>query len=362
MVPSDTASIMVVDDQPANLKLLKTLLSQRGYQVRIFEDGRMALAAAAAEPPDLILLDVNMRNMDGFEVCDRLRSQLGLAHIPVIFLSAADGVEHKIRAFRLGAVDYITKPFQFEEFHSRVEIQLHVCRLQRAQQQHADRLEELVRARTLDLEESRLDVLHRLAIAAEFRDGSTGKHTQRVGCVSGQLAEVLGVSSAQTELIRLAAPLHDVGKIGIPDHILLSDKKLTTAEFQTMKSHVLIGSSILSGGKSPLLQMAESIARYHHERWDGAGYCAGIKEGKIPLHARIVSVADAFDALTHKRPYKQAWPVDAAIFEIQHQSGRQFDPEIVTALSLLVSSGAVTVDKQEDVSDAPDELFVPLIA
>ena len=244
MAPSEKASIMVVDDQPSFLKLLQAMLGQQGYEVRPFREGRSALEGAVRQPPDLILLDVTMPGMNGFDVCDQLRSHPDLAHIPVIFLSGSDGIDDKVRAFRSGAADYITKPFQFDEFQSRVETHLEVYRLQRAQQRHADQLEELIRARTRDVEESRLDALHRLAIAAEYRDSTTGKHTQRVGYVSALLAQALGVSEVETELIRLAAPLHDVGKIGIPDHILLSDRKLTAEEFNTMKSHVLIGSTI----------------------------------------------------------------------------------------------------------------------
>jgi putative two-component system response regulator len=326
---------MVVDDQPANLKLLQVMLGQQGYDVRLFPEGSLALAGALRQPPDLILLDVNMPGMNGFEVCDQLRTYPHLSRVPVIFLTAADGVADKVRAFRSGAADYITKPFQVDEIQSRVETHLEVYRSQQAQQRHADYLEELIRARTRDVEESRLEVLHRLAVAAEYRDSNTGKHTQRVGRMSALLAGSLGVSTVETELIRLAAPLHDVGKIGIPDQILLSERKLTTDEFNTMKSHVLIGSTILSGSQSALLQMAECIARYHHERWDGTGYCTGLAGEKIPLPARIVAVADAFDALTHERPYKPAWPIPDALAEIESQSGRQFDPSVVTALCAL---------------------------
>ena len=339
---------MVVDDQPAYLKLLNAMLGQQGYEVRLFPEGRLALAGAVRQPPDLILLDVTMPEMSGFEVCDQLRSHPHLAHIPVIFLSGSDEIEDKVRAFRSGAADYITKPFQFDEFQSRVATHLQVHRLQLAQQRHADQLEELIRARTRDVEESRLDALHRLAIAAEYRDSTTGKHTQRVGYTSASLAQALGVPDLETQLIRLAAPLHDVGKIGIPDYILLSDQKLTVEEFNTMKSHVLIGSSILSGSKSALLQMAQCIALYHHERWDGAGYCAGLKGDEIPLPARIVAVADSFDALTHERPYKRAWSRDEAMAEIEQQSGRQFDPRVVRTLRALVSNGTVNVDPHDD--------------
>ena len=348
MTPSEKASIMVVDDQPANLKLLQAMLGQQGYEVRLFLGGRLALAGAVQQPPDLVLLDVIMPEMNGFEVCARLRSYPNMAQIPVIFLSASDGIEDKVRAFRSGAADYITKPFQVDEIQSRVETHLQVYRLQVAQQRHADQLEELIRSRTRDVEESRLDVLHRLAIAAEYRDSTTGRHTQRVGHISALLAQELNVPDLEMELIRLAAPLHDVGKIGIPDHILLSNRKLTREEFKTMKSHVLIGSTILSGSKSALLQMAECIARYHHERWDGTGYCAGLKEDEIPLPARIVSVADSFDALTHERPYKRAWSRDEAMREIESQVGRQFDPRVVRTLRTLVTNGTVTLDPEDD--------------
>jgi putative two-component system response regulator len=341
---SDRANIMVVDDQPANLKLLQIMLGQQGYQVRLFPEGGMAVAGAVREPPDLILLDVNMPGMNGFEVCDQLRMHPNLARVPVIFLSASDGVADKVRAFRSGAADYITKPFQFDEIQSRVETHLEVYRSQQAQQRHADYLEELIRSRTRDVEESRLEVLHRLAIAAEYRDNNTGKHTQRVGCVSALLAQTLGVSAVETELIRLAAPLHDVGKIGISDQILLCERTLTSEEFNTMKSHVLIGSAILSGSQSALLQLAECIARYHHERWDGTGYCSGLSGERVPLPARIVAVADAFDALTHERPYKCAWSIPDALAEIESQSGRQFDPQVVSGLCVLVSKGTVPVE------------------
>jgi putative two-component system response regulator len=339
---------MVVDDQPAILKLLQTGFAREGYDVRLFPEGQLALAGAARQRPDLILLDVGMPKMNGFDVCDRLRSKRALAQVPVIFLSASDRIEDKVLAFQSGAADYITKPFEFDEVKSRVKTHLELYRLRRAQQHYAHRLEELVRSRTHDLENSRIEVLHRLAIAAEYRDDDTGKHTQRVGLISALLARALGVSTADTELIRLAAPLHDIGKIGIPDRILHAPRQLTGEEFNIMKSHVLIGSQILSGSASALLQMAGRIALYHHERWDGAGYCAGLKGDAIPLPARIVSVADTFDALTHERPYKRAWTLDEAMAEIERLSGSRFDPGVVGKFVALVSSGALTLDPGGD--------------
>jgi len=345
---TERASILVVDDQETNLKLLQLRLGDQGYGVRLFPDGRSALAYAVQHPPDLILLDINMPGMNGFEVFDRLRTYPNLAHVPVIFLSGSDGVADKVQAFQSGAVDYVTKPFEFDELQSRIENHLQVYRLQRERQRHSDELEELIRARTRDLEESRVEVLQRLAIAAEYRDKNAGKHTQRVGYLAALLAKALGVSGPESELIGLAAPLHDIGKIGIPDGILLARRQLTAEEFEIMKSHVSIGSSILSGSKSALLQMAERIAQYHHERWDGSGYCAGLAGQAVPLPARIVSVVDTFDALTHVRPYKRAWSVEEAMVEIRRQSGRQFDPCIVSAFGILVAQGVVVVEPLDD--------------
>jgi putative two-component system response regulator len=359
MAQNDRAKIMMVDDQPAMLRLLQTRLGQEGYEVRLFTEGLLALAGAISQRPDLILLDVCMPTMNGFDVCEQLRSNPALADIPVIFLTASDRIEDKVLAFRSGAADYITKPFQFEEVKSRVKTHLEVHRLQQVRQRHSDRLEELVRSRTHELEESRIEILHRLAIAAEYRDCDTGKHTQRVGRISALLARELGVSVADAELIRLAAPLHDIGKIGIPDHILLTSRKLTADEFNTMKSHVLIGSTILSGSESPLLQMAERIALYHHECWDGAGYSAGLKGDAIPLPARIVSVADTFDALTHKRPYKRAWPLDEAMAEIERLSGSKFDPTVVSSFRTLVASEAIVVDPSDDLLGGDKRLSYP---
>lgn len=346
--PVEGSSIMVVDDQPANLKLMEEMLRQRGYAVRSFPRGRLALAAAAEQPPDLILLDINMPEMSGFEVCNRLKSDGKLASIPVIFLSASRETEDKLQAFRCGGMDYITKPFQFEEVQARVATHLQLNHLQRKLQMHNEWLEDSVRRRTREIEESRFEVLRRLAIAAEYRDDSTGKHTQRVGWTSALLAQELQMPGSQCRMIRLVAPLHDVGKIGVPDRILLKKGKLTPDEFEAVKKHVPIGAKILSGSQSPILQMAETIALYHHERWDGTGYCAGLQAERIPLPARIVTVADVFDALTHARPYKRAWPIEEAMREIWSQRGLHFDPTIVGALHKLVSSGKLLVDQGND--------------
>ena len=339
------SDIMVVDDEPANLALMEGMLRQEGYTVRSFPRGRMALAAAAKQPPDLVLLDINMPEMDGFETCRRLKFNDKLMAIPVIFLSALGEAENKVKAFRCGGMDYITKPFQFEEMHARVATHLQIHHLQRELQIHNEQLEVTVRSRTHEVEESRLEILRRLAIAAEYRDDNTGEHAQRVGRIAALLAQELQLPDSQTKMIRLAAPLHDVGKIGVPDAVLLKRGKLTAGEFEVIKKHVLIGAEILSGSRSPILQMAKSIALYHHERWDGTGYSLGLAAERIPLEARIVTVSDVFDALTHERPYKRAWPVQEALLEMRAQGGRQFDPAIIAALHKVVSSGRLIDDR-----------------
>ena len=337
-------TIMVVDDQPANLKLMEEMLGQQGYSVRSFPRGRLALAAAAQQRPDLILLDINMPAMNGFEVCTRLKADQRLASIPVIFLSALNETEDKVHGFRCGGIDYITKPFQFEEVRARVQMHVEMHRLRQALERQNEQLEKIVRDRTRDLEESRLEILQRLALAAEYRDDSTGQHIQRVGCASAVLAQELGLPDFECRLIGLAAPLHDIGKIGISDYVLLKPGKLTPEEFEIIKTHAMIGGKILSGSRSQILQVAESIALHHHERWDGTGYCAGLAGTSIPLPARIVAVADVFDALTHRRLYKPPWPVRDALAEIERHAGRRYDPAVVSALHQVVYSGALQLD------------------
>ncbi|HVC31060.1 MAG TPA: HD domain-containing phosphohydrolase, partial [Steroidobacteraceae bacterium] len=241
-------------------------------------------------------------------------------YLPILILTADISLETKQRALASGARDFLTKPFD------RTEVLLRIRNLLETRFLHLH-LERRVRERTEDLELARLETLQRLALAAEFRDDNTARHTQRVGNAAAILARALGLQESEVELIRQAAPLHDVGKIAIPDTILLKPGKLTAAEFEKMKSHTAIGARLLSGSRSPALQLGELIARTHHERWDGAGYF-GIMRDHIPLASRIVSVVDVYDALTHVRPYKRAWTVEDALAEIEAQRGRQFDPEV----------------------------------
>jgi putative two-component system response regulator len=295
-------------------------------------DPREVVSLFAQVQPDLILLDLTMPYMDGFQVMEQLKPLVPDSdYLPILVLTADITAEAKRRALSMGAKDFITKPFNHMEVLLRIKNLLDTRFLHIQLQDQNLILEEKVRSRTLELEQAQVEVLERLAIAAEFRDDATGQHTRRVSHVSALIARALGLCEGQVELIRRAAPLHDVGKIGIPDYILLKPGKLTPAEFDVMKTHTVIGAGILAGGQSELTRMAECIAMTHHERWDGSGYPQGLAGEAIPMTGRIVALADVFDALTHERPYKKAWPVDEALAEIERQSGRQFDPRVVEA-------------------------------
>lgn len=341
--PFGTARLLIVDDEPINVLLLKATLEDAGYCDLISTtDSRQVAALVESEQPDLILLDLMMPHLSGFEVME----QLNFAHgdncekpfLPILVLTADVTNETKQRALRGGAHDFLTKPFDRVEVLLRIHNLLSLRSLHVELHHHNQTLEERVRERTRQVEEShhaleksQLEMIERLARAAEFRDDDTGQHTQRVGYNCALIAEHLGFSPAQVEVMRCVAPLHDVGKIGIPDEILLKPGKLTPEEFDIMKTHAAIGAELLAGGQSPLVQMAQLIAISHHERWDGNGYPHKIAATNIPLEGRIVAIADVFDALTHARPYKAAWPRVAAIQEIVSQSGKQFDPAVVEA-------------------------------
>jgi putative two-component system response regulator len=326
------ARILIVDDQEANVRLLAQILKQAGYtHMERTTDSRQVLALYEEFHPDLILLDLQMPHMDGYEVMAALRERIPEeSYLPILVLTADFAPEAKLRALSAGARDFLTKPFDVAEVWLRIENLLRTRFLYLQVQRQNEILESRVRERTRQLEEAQRETLERLARAAEYRDDDTGQHTQRVGYLSARVAEALGMPPEQVELIRQAALLHDVGKIGIPDSILLKPGRLSPEEYQVMKMHAVFGARLLAKSQAPLLQLAEEIACCHHERWDGEGYW-GIKGEAIPLPARIVTVIDVFDALTHDRPYKQAWPVDEAVAELKRQSGMQFDPEVVEA-------------------------------
>lgn len=332
-----TARILIVDDQPSNVALLEGILQDEDFtSFRSLTDSTQALAVFLEYQPDLVLLDLQMPFMDGFAVMKQLRACVPAGDfLPILILTADITPEAKRRALTEGAQDFLTKPFDQVEVVLRIQNLLRTRSLHVQLQGQNQLLDLKVRERTAELEATQVEILERLALAAEYRDDNTGEHTKRVGQTSAQIAEALGWLTADVELLRRAAPLHDVGKIAIPDSILLKPGRLTVEEFEQMKTHTTKGAQMLSGGLFPLLQLAEQIALTHHERWDGSGYF-GLREQAIPLAGRIVTVADVFDALTSERPYKKAWPLDDAIEEIQRQSGRQFDPSVVDAFLKVI--------------------------
>jgi putative two-component system response regulator len=326
--------ILIVDDEEANLRVLVRLLEQRGYtNVKTLSDPREVLPTFFEWDPDLILLDLHMPHIDGWGVLAQLSdAKLETSYLPVLMLTADATRETKQRALSIGAKDFLSKPFDATEVLLRIDNLLHT-RLLHLELEHYNRaLEARVLERTQELDKARYEIIERLALAAEFRDDDTHQHTWRVGQMAAYLAKAADLPSADVEVIRRAAPLHDVGKIGIPDAILLKPGKLTPDEFAHMKTHTTIGARILSQSEFTLLQVASEIALTHHERWDGNGYPNRLAGDEIPIVGRIVAVVDVFDALTHERPYKPAWPVGDALAEMERQRGTQFDATFVDVL------------------------------
>jgi len=336
-----SARILVVDDDQANLALIERVLRQAGYaQMTLHQDPADLLADAAALEPDLIMLDLHMPGLDGLDLLRALRLLLPpSSYVPTLMLTADATVRTREKALAAGANDFLTKPFNLVEVSLRVGNLLQTRGLHRKLAVQNDMLAEQVRDRTADLRSSRLELLHRLALAAELRDDDTYQHTVRVGCNAESLAEVLGLPPELSALLRHAAPLHDIGKIGISDTILLKPGRLTEDEFEQIKTHAEVGARILGGSATDVLRLAERIALQHHERWDGTGYPSGLRTEEIEVPARIVAIVDVFDALTHARPYKEAWPVARAVEEMWRLSGRHFDPDMLEAFLAGVEVG-----------------------
>jgi putative two-component system response regulator len=318
--------VLIVDDEERNVRLLRSVLEADDYtNIESTSDSRRVVELFLDFKPDLVLLDLRMPYMDGFEVLRQLDAIVPEdSFLPIIVLTADITQEARERALSEGASDFLTKPFDITEVLLRIKNLLRTRHLNQS-------LEERVRERTQEIKATQLEVLERLARAAEYRDDDTGQHTQRVGEAATILAREMNLPEEQVKLIRRTAPLHDVGKIGVPDTILLKPSRLTPEEFDVMKTHTLIGAKLLSGGSSPLIKVAELIALSHHERWDGTGYPHKLAGDAIPIEGRILAVVDVFDALTHERPYKHAWTLREAMDEIEQQSHHQFDPRVVKA-------------------------------
>jgi putative two-component system response regulator len=342
---SKKATILVVDDTPENIDVLSGILKPF-YRIKAALNGKIALKIARETPkPDLILLDVMMPEIDGYEVCRQLKRNPETSKIPVIFITAKSEIQDEELGFSLGACDYITKPVSPPIVSARVRTHLSLY----DQSRH---LEKLVQLRTAELNSTRLEIIHRLGRAAEYKDNETGMHVIRMSLYAGLLARKISDDEDWCELLTTVAPMHDVGKIGVPDQILLKPGKLDEHEWQTMQEHPHFGAEIIGDHASPLLQLAKEVALYHHEKWNGAGYPAGIAGKDIPLSARIVAIADVFDALTSKRPYKAPWPVAKAIDYIQQQSGQHFDPELVPRfIECLPEVEAIMQKYQDDITE-----------
>ena len=332
---SAPAKVLIVDDTPQNISLLNAALMDK-YTIKAATRGREGIAICLAMPIDIILLDVMMPEMDGFETCRQLKENPLTRNIPVIFVTARDEITDEAMGFSCGAVDYITKPIRASIVRARVRTHLALYNQNRA-------LENLVHEQTVKLTETRLEILLRLGSAGEYRDTETGQHVVRVCHYSRIIATAFGLPEGEAELLYHAAALHDTGKIGIPDNILFKPGKLDNAEWEIMRTHCTIGRKIIGDHQDGLLKAAASVAMTHHERWDGSGYPNGLTGNEIPLFGKIVAVADMFDALTSRRPYKMAWSMEDATKEILSCSKRSFDPDIVdTFLKVLPEITAVS--------------------
>lgn len=325
------AKLLVIDDEQANLDLMGRVLRRAGYQqVTLTTDPGWALQHLGDLVPDLILLDLHMPGIDGFEVLERLQSTVDADDLLPRLVITADSTEGTRRAaLELGAHDFLTKPINVGETALRVANLLATRMLHVRLSSHNDRLEEQVRSRTRQLEHSHRELARRLALVGEYSDDDTFEHTLRVGAAAERLATAVGFSPPEARLLGEAAPLHDIGKVAVPDAVLLKPGLLSAQEFDIIKTHAAIGAHILAGGDSDLLRLAEQIAYTHHERWDGDGYPQGLRSSAIPLAGRLVAVVDVYDALTNDRPYKRAWSIDRTVREMRAQRGRHFDPEVL---------------------------------
>lgn len=331
------AKILAVDDEPHNILLLKRHLKLMGHEVVGAENAIVALAKLD-RTYDLVLSDVMMPEMNGFEFVKTIRNSLEVQEIPVIMVTTLAEKDDRLRAVEVGANDFITKPVDPLELQVRVNSMLKQ-KAQRDEIVHYEQeLNELVEERTLGLhralkevEKSHQDTIVHLAAAAEYKDEQTGAHILRMSNYSGVIAEALGLDRDEVNLIRKSSPMHDLGKIGIPDHVLLKPGKLTPDEWEVMKTHAEIGAEILGAGASDYVNMGSIIALSHHEKWDGSGYPSGLSGEDIPLAGRICAVADVFDALTSKRPYKEAFSVEKSLEIMKQGRGTHFDPMMLDA-------------------------------
>ncbi len=338
------SKILVIDDNEMNLVMVQRILEWAGYRsIQLIKNPNESLAKMREFRPDLVILDLHMPEKSGYEVLAEIKADSSAnLFVPILVFTADNTKLAREKALELGASDFLTKPGDSSEILLRVQNFLKTRRMQLQIMDHAQSLSDRVKERTKELEEARYETLACLAKAADYRDDETGQHAHRVGSTSGMIAKAVGWSPERVHDIELAAPLHDLGKIGIPDSILRKPGRLDQTELDIMRTHPTIGGEILAGAKSPILVLAREVALYHHERWDGNGYPHKLIGDSIPLSARIVAVADAYDAMTSDRPYKKAISTEKALEEILKCSGGHFDPQVVEAFWTVYTHRRIT--------------------
>jgi len=361
-INTKAASILIVDDEPTNVLLLQKMLEREGYtQIFTTTDPLEVEGLYTQHRYDLVLLDISMPRLDGFGVMEQLKTiEQEQGNYPsILILTALNDLDTRLRALTSGAKDFLTKPIERVEVLSRIHNMLEVRCLHNQVCQQNELLEQKVRERTQQLEEkadelegTRLEIIRYLGRAAEYRDNETGLHIIRMSKYSQLLGKATGMSDDEAELLLNASPMHDIGKIGIPDSILLKPGKLDADEWETMKTHVSIGAEILSGHQSDLMEMSRLVTLTHHEKWDGSGYPNGLKGENIPLVGRIVALADVFDALTSERPYKKAWSIEDALTEIDNLSGKHFDPQLVQLFKTILPDVLIVKEQYAEPSVA----------
>jgi putative two-component system response regulator len=344
------ATILIVDDQMTNILLLESILQNAGYtNIHSTQDPTEVVTFVKKLNPDLICLDIRMPQMNGFQIMGQLKIIQKDTYLPILVLTAEEDRETRLRALDSGGKDFLHKPFDKIEVIMRIRNLLETSLLNRALSLQKETLEETVRVRTQELKETQLEIVHRLAQAAEHRDNETGSHIVRMSHYAVVLGRAAGMNEEECDILLHATPMHDVGKLGIPDRILLKPGKLDADEWEIMKQHTVIGAQLLSNSQSPVLQMGEAIALTHHERWDGSGYPNLLAGEDIPLVGRICAIADVFDALSSKRCYKEPWPLENVLQEIRSLSGIQFDPRLIEMFDELLP---IILDIQQTYTDS----------
>lgn len=365
--------ILVIEDDPMNNRLLTTILTRLGYAADAAFDGLSGLAKVESAPPDLILLDLDLPGVDGYEVARRLKHSAKTRIIPIVVVSSFTEVENRIRALDAGADDFLSKPIDQVELRARCQSLLKVKVYNDHMVSHKKILEEEVDKQTRQLrqafndlktasekvKQAALDTTFRLAQASEYKDTETGSHIKRMGYYTEAIARAMALSPQDIEAILYASPMHDIGKIGIPDRILLKPGSLDEQEWVFMQQHTIIGGNILSGSDSYVIQMAEQIALEHHEKWDGCGYPKGLKGQEISLWGRISTIADIFDALTTRRPYKIAFPMEYSLEILEKNRGTHFDPGVVDAF-FSIKDEILSIRMKYDEPDSEKEISASL--